>query len=93
MTEKQKRAARAALRRAIKAAGSQSALARLTRISQGHISKLVAGLKTISAEDAVAVHKSTGVDPSILRPDLRPLFEQSGRGRGTAPALRSTPAT
>ncbi len=100
MNQKQKRASAAAIREAIKKAGSQAALADLTSISQGELSKLARGHRVIGAEGALRISKAVGIPVVRTRPDLanaiasvlmteslRKENERNRSGRGAAPAL------
>jgi len=62
------------LKRAVAQMGSQPKLAAAMDCSQSKISWLLMTAKTISAEDAIKVHRATGgtVSASDLRPDLWP---------------------
>jgi len=60
----------AALREAIEAIGSQSAMARLLRVTQGAVSKWVSGRRPLAAEHVLAVEAETGVSRYRLRPDI-----------------------
>jgi DNA-binding transcriptional regulator YdaS (Cro superfamily) len=65
---------RALVAEAVKIAGSQTILAERTRRSQQQISALCTRATSISAEDALAIHRATGgqIAASRLRPDLWP---------------------
>lgn len=61
-----------ALRLAIDALGSQSALARVCAVSQAAVWKWLANGKHLPAEHVLRVEKATGVSRTLLRPDLYP---------------------
>jgi DNA-binding transcriptional regulator YdaS (Cro superfamily) len=63
---------RALVTKAVEELGSQSALAERMGRSQQQVSALCTRATTISAEDALAIHRATGgkVSASDLRPDL-----------------------
>jgi len=60
----------AALREAIETIGSQSAMARLLKVTQGAVSKWVSGRRPLAAEHVLAVEAKTGVSRYRLRPDI-----------------------
>lgn len=80
-----------ALREAIEAIGSQSALARLLKVTQGAVSKWVSGRKPLAAEHVLAVEAATSVSRHRLRPDIYGP-EPSGDtvGHGDQPHLEPT---
>lgn len=61
-----------ALREAIALIGSQSATARLLKVTQGAVSKWLSGQKPLPAEHVLAVEAATGVSKHRLRPDIYP---------------------
>jgi DNA-binding transcriptional regulator YdaS (Cro superfamily) len=61
------------LRRAIRNAGGQAALARRLGVSQQLLSGWVTGAKRIRAERVLKIEKETGIPRHELRPDLYPL--------------------
>lgn len=60
----------AALLEAIETIGSQSAMARLLKVTQGAVSKWVSGRRPLAAEHVLAVEAKTGVSRYRLRPDI-----------------------
>lgn len=62
-----------ALREAIEVIGSQSATARLLKVTQGAVSKWLSGKKPLAAEHVLAVEAATGVSKHRLRPDIYPV--------------------
>ena len=62
-----------ALERAVAAAGSQSALARICGVSQPAVFGWLKSGKAIPAEYALAVEAATSISRHELRPDLYPL--------------------
>lgn len=63
-----------ALKRAIEAAGSQSAFARICGCTQGNIWQLVKRGGHLPAQYVLRVEASTGVSRHDLRPDLYPPY-------------------
>lgn len=61
-----------ALIKAIEIAGSQSALARVCRVSQTAVWKWVQSSKRLPAEHVLKVEAETGVSRHCLRPDIYP---------------------
>jgi DNA-binding transcriptional regulator YdaS (Cro superfamily) len=63
---------RGLMRKAVRIVGSQGALAKALGCSQQRVSQLCKGNVSISAEDALAIHRLTGgrVPASELRPDI-----------------------
>ena len=59
-----------ALRDAVKAAGGQSALARLIGTSQAAVWKWVSRRKDLPAEHVLTVEEATGISRHRLRPDV-----------------------
>lgn len=60
-----------ALREAIKFAGGQSALARVCKKQQGHVSHWLKSGKGVPAEYCPLIEEATGVTCERLRPDVR----------------------
>ena len=82
----------AALREAIEAIGSQSAMARLLKVTQGAVSKWVSGRKPLAAEHVLAVEAATRVSRHRLRPDIygpEPTYDPLGE-QGDDPYLEPT---
>jgi DNA-binding transcriptional regulator YdaS (Cro superfamily) len=78
-----------ALREAIGVIGSQSATARLLKVTQGAVSKWLSGQKPLAAEHVLAVEAATGVSKHRLRPDIYPLEAEANcsvTGGNLAPA-------
>lgn len=78
-----------ALREAIGVIGSQSATARLLKVTQGAVSKWLSGQKPLAAEHVLAVEAATGVSKHRLRPDIYPPEAEANRsasGTDLAPA-------
>lgn len=71
----------AALREAVEAVGSQSAIARLLEVTQGAVSKWLSGQKPLPAEHVLAVEAATGVSKYRLRPDIYPAVDQGILGQ------------
>lgn len=69
------RMTKTALRKAIKAAGGQTALAKKIGSTQGHVSKWLER-EYIPAEKVLPIERATGVSRHALRPDLYPPSEQ-----------------
>lgn len=63
-----------ALERALKEAGSQSALARLCGVSQPSVWKWLQSSKRVPANYVLRIEASTGVSRHHLRPDIYPTF-------------------
>lgn len=61
-----------ALREAIGKIGSQSATARLLKVTQGAVSKWLSGKKPLPAKHVLIVEAETGVAKERLRPDIYP---------------------
>lgn len=61
----------AALREAIKFVGGQSALARVCKKQQGHVSHWLKSGKGVPAEYCPLIEEATGVACERLRPDVR----------------------
>ncbi|MBC2655532.1 helix-turn-helix domain-containing protein [Pseudomonas sp. MSSRFD41] len=60
-----------AIHRAVKAAGGQSALARILKVTPQAVQKMCASGR-VPAERAIEIEKATGVSRHELRPDLYP---------------------
>lgn len=58
------------LARAVRAVGSQSAYARLTKQSQGNVHRALSSGGLIRPEDVRPVSEATGIPKDELRPDL-----------------------
>lgn len=67
--------------RAVEVAGSQKKLSMYCGISQQHISGMLNGKRSISANVAIAIEKGTAgiVNRSHLRPDLWPPDREAAR--------------
>ncbi|GGB21341.1 hypothetical protein GCM10011380_08630 [Sphingomonas metalli] len=66
-----------ALLEAVRIAGSQSALARLLKVTQRAVWRWVSEGKHLPAEHVLHVERETGVSRHVLRPDLYPLESES----------------
>lgn len=72
-----------ALRDAIEAIGSQSAMAALLGITQGAISRWLARGNALPAEHVLKVEAATGISRHDLRPDLYPRDKPAPDHSGT----------
>lgn len=73
----------AALRAAVAAAGSQSALARILGVSQRAVWRWVTEGKELPPKHVLAIEAATGVSKHDLRPDIYPrdvLMERAASG-------------
>ncbi|WP_017521980.1 MULTISPECIES: YdaS family helix-turn-helix protein [Pseudomonas] len=61
-----------AIRRAVQAAGGQSALARILQVTPQAVQKMCASGR-VPAERVLEIEKATGVSRHELRPDIYPL--------------------
>ncbi|KQS50949.1 transcriptional regulator [Sphingomonas sp. Leaf198] len=78
-----------ALRRAVEAMGSQSAVARLLGVSQPSVWKWLSKAKALPAEHVLAIEAATGISKHELRPDIYPAADsdKAALHANTAPAL------
>lgn len=72
---------------AVRAAGSQSAFARLCKKSQTSVHELLRDGRRLWAESVLAVESATGVPKEALRPDIYP--PESGEADRQPAAARS----
>lgn len=66
-----------ALREAVGKIGSQSATARLLKVTQGAVSKWLSGKKPLPAKHVLIVEAESGVAKERLRPDIYPATSQA----------------
>jgi DNA-binding transcriptional regulator YdaS (Cro superfamily) len=79
-----------ALRAAVAAVGSQSALARLVGVTQPAVSIWLRKGDALPPEHVIAVEAATGVSRHDLRPDIYPPSERSIASHESGPATDLT---